>query len=128
MRSVGYLFLPIIKYSRMAIQDIAIPVNDEPITATDATPIKRGRGRPRKLEVPVVAKKARGRPRIWFSDERPKYRPKDPEYFKKYYVNVVRPKLENSKVENGKNDNRENLADLIHELVKLSLEKLIPKP
>ena len=111
----------------MEIQDIDIPVNDEAITATDATPIKRGRGRPRKLDVPTVAKQARGRPRIWF-DERPKYRPKDPEYFKKYYVNVVRPKLDNSKVEKWKNDNRENLADLIHELVELALEKLIPKP
>ena len=111
----------------MIIFDIDIPVNDEPMAATDAVPTKRGRGRPRKPDVPAAAKRARGRPRIWF-DERPKYRPKDPEYFKKYYVNVVRPKLENSKVEKLKNDNRENLADLIHELVKLSLDKIIPKP
>ena len=111
----------------MEIQDIDIPVNNEPNAATDAVPIKRKRGRPRNPEVPAVAKRAIGRPRIWF-DEKPKYRPKDPEYFKKYYVNVVRPKLEHSKVEKWKNDNRENLADLIYELVKLSLEKLIPKP
>ena len=107
--------------------DIDIPVSDELIAATDAVPIKRGRGIPKKPEVPVVAKRSRCRPCIWFG-ERPKYRPKDPEYYKKYYVNVIRPRLENSKVEKLKNDNRENLADLIHELVELALEKLIPKP
>ena len=29
----------------------------------------------------------------------PKYKPKDPEYFKKYYVNIIKPKLEAGKAE-----------------------------
>jgi hypothetical protein len=59
-------------------------VNNEQIPASDAVTIRRGRGRPRK----------------WLN-EKPKYRPKDPEYYKKYDVNVVRPKLDISKVGNG---------------------------
>ena len=73
---------------------------DEESPAADAVPIRRSRGSPKKPEVPAVAKQPRGRPRIWFGDERPKYRPKDPEYAKKYYMNVVKPKSTNSKNEN----------------------------
>ena len=74
---------------------------------------KRPRGRPRKLE-PIREKRPRGRPRQirefrekrppgrprkWTDETRPKYKPKDPDYNKKYYRNVVKPKLEAKKAE-----------------------------
>ena len=31
--------------------------------------------------------------------DRPKHKPKDPEYFKKYYIKVVKPRLEAKKAE-----------------------------
>ena len=70
----------------------------------DAIVVKRGRGRPRKNAEPAV-KRPVGRPRKWTDDERPTYKPKGPEYFKKYYINIIKPKLEKEKLEQMKQDN-----------------------
>ena len=68
-------------------------------SAVDVSATKLPRGRPRKLEPPAV-KRPRGKSRDAFG-EKPKYRPKDPEYLEKYYIDVIKPKLESSKDENG---------------------------
>ena len=59
---------------------------------------KRPRGRPRKIRE-FREKRPAGRPRKWTAENRPKYKPKDPEYHKKYYRNVVKPKLDAKKAE-----------------------------
>ena len=57
---------------------------------------KRRRGRPRKIKE-FREKSPVGTPRKWTAQNRPKYKPKDPEYHKKYDRNVVKPKLEAKK-------------------------------
>ena len=59
---------------------------------------KRPRWRPRKIRE-FREKRPVGRPRKWAAENRPKYKPKDPEYHKKYYRNVAKPKLEAKKAE-----------------------------
>ena len=59
---------------------------------------KRPRGRPKKIRE-FREKRPPGRPRKWTAETRPKYKPKDPDYNKKYYRNVVKPKLEAKKAE-----------------------------
>ena len=59
---------------------------------------KRPRGRPRKIRE-FREKRPVGRPRKWTTENRHKYKPKDPEYHKKYYHKVVSPKLEAKKAE-----------------------------
>ena len=63
-------------------------------------------GRPRQIRGPKE-KRPPGIPKTWTEEhmaDRPKHKPKDPEYFKIYYVNVIKPKLEARQVEelNGK--------------------------
>ena len=59
---------------------------------------KRPRGRPRKIRE-FREKGPVGRPKKWTAENRLKYNPKDVEYHKKYYRNVVKPKLEAKKAE-----------------------------
>ena len=54
---------------------------------------KRPRGRPKKIRE-FREKRPPGRPRKWTAEARPKHKPKAPDYNKKYYRNVVKPKLE----------------------------------
>ena len=54
---------------------------------------KRPRGKPRKIRE-FREKRPVGRPKKWTAENGPKYKPKDPEYYKKYYRNFVKPKLE----------------------------------
>ena len=59
---------------------------------------KRLCGRPRKIRE-FREKRPVGRPRKWTAENRPQYKPKGPEYHKKYYRNVAKPKLEAKKAE-----------------------------
>ena len=104
-------------------EEQTIEASDEVVEVVVEAVVKRGRGRPRK-EKPIKEKRPRGRPRKlgpmrekkprgrprkirefrekrpvgrlrkWTAECRPKYKPKGPEYNKKYYRNVVKPKLE----------------------------------
>ena len=60
------------------------PVKEKPLIERRGRP--KGRAPKKPAENPV------GRPRIYPVGESPKF-PKDPEYFKKYYQNVLTPKL-----------------------------------
>jgi len=53
-------------------------------------------GRPRKLKEPKEPKK-RGRPQIHLI--KPAYKPKDPDYFKKYYETKTKVKIEERELE-----------------------------
>ncbi len=70
---------------------------EQPMTA-DASVVKRGRGRPR-TNTELALKRPLGRPRKWTDDEKPSYKPKDAEYFKKYYINIIKPKLDKEKLD-----------------------------
>ena len=59
---------------------------------------KRPRGRPRKIRE-FREKRPPGRPRTWTDETSPKYKLKGPDYNKKYYRNVAKPKLEAKKAE-----------------------------
>ena len=59
---------------------------------------KRPRKRPRNIRE-FREKRPVGRPKKWTAENGPKYKPKDPEYYKKYYRNFVKPKLEARKAE-----------------------------
>ena len=57
---------------------------------------KKPIGRPRKIREPKK-KRPPGRPKQWKEEDiagRPKCKPKDPEHFNKYCINVVKPRLE----------------------------------
>ena len=62
---------------------------------------KRPRGRPRKIKE-FREKRPVGRPRKWTPEniaDRPKYKPKDPDDYKKYYHKVIKPRLKAKKAE-----------------------------
>ena len=57
---------------------------------------KRPRGRPRQIRE-FSDKRPVGRPRKWTAEniaDRPQYKPKDYEYYRKCDLNVVKPRLE----------------------------------
>ena len=61
---------------------------------------KRPIGRPGKIREPKE-KRPPGRPKQWAEEniaDRHEYKPKDPDYVKKYKVNVLKPKLQARKV------------------------------
>ena len=79
---------------------------------------KRPRGRPKKIRE-FREKRPPGRPRKWTVDTRPKYKPKDPDYNKKYYRNVVKPKLEAKKAE------RVTRSHLMEKLLGMTVAEII---
>ena len=82
---------------------------------------KRPRGRPRKIRE-FREKRPVGRPRKWTSENGPKYKPNVPEYHKKYYRNVVKPKVEAKKAES--HDIHVQLH-LISKLLGTTIDKII---
>ena len=79
---------------------------------------KRPRGRPKKIRE-CREKRPPGRPRKWTAETRPKYKPKDPDYNKKYYRNVVKPKLEAKKAE------RVTRSHLMEKLLGMTVAEII---
>ena len=88
-------------------EDQTIEATDEVVEVVVEAVVKRGRGRPRKEKPikekrppgkpkkfgPMKEKRPVGRPRTWAAENRPKYKPKDHDYHKKYYRNGAQAKV-----------------------------------